>query len=75
MKKAKVQVRKQSEGHWMVWTLIEGVCKCADIHAIVEHGFLKAPKRFRVDFEGKTVGSMICHFQTAKGIASKHVSA
>lgn len=75
MTKAKVRVTKQSEGHWMVWTMDDGVCKCADIHAIEEHGFLKGPKRYRVDVAGTTVASMIDHFQTAKKIASEKISA
>lgn len=47
----------------------------ATIIKIQEFGFLAkdTPTRYRVDFKGKTIASMIGNFQTAKSIARKHL--
>lgn len=73
VKKPKLHVTKQSENHWLVWGTLRGEIHSADVVSFVEQGFLGGKTRFRVDVAGKTVASLIDHFQTAKSIAMKHV--
>lgn len=73
IKAPKVHVKKQSEDRWMVWANFPDGAKCADIVGFEDHGILKTKKRFRVDVSGRTVESMIDHFQTAKAIAIAEV--
>ncbi|MFF2531379.1 hypothetical protein ACFVS2_20965 [Brevibacillus sp. NPDC058079] len=72
-RKIKVLTKKTTENRWMSWAIVDGIVHSADIIAFEDQGFLGAKKRFRVDVAGKTVHSMIDHFQTAKSIAGKHV--
>lgn len=49
----------------------------ATIIKIREFGFLSSsvPTRYRIDVKGKTIASMIEHFQTAKSVARNHLAA
>lgn len=68
-----VKVIKEQEGKWLVWNKKTG--KMAEIVAIQDFGYLaKSHKQYRVDVEGKTVETMLDHFQTARSIAVKHVA-
>lgn len=67
-----IRLIKEYEGKWCVFNSRNG--KCADISKINEHHALKGVKpRYRVDHNGKTIGTMLENFQTARGIASRAV--
>lgn len=64
---AKVITQKNYEGNWTVFNRENG--KCADIIEIAEYGILKGKKKYRVDYRGKTIESMLTNWQKAKSIA------
>lgn len=67
-----IKLVKVNEGNWYVWNTKNN--KCADIIKIYEHNALvKSKSRYRVDFNGSTVSSMIDNFQTAKSKATNLV--
>lgn len=62
---------QENENRWMMWNKQTG--DIADIHKITEHGMLSSKTaRYRVDYNGKTVDTMI-PMVTAKAIARKLV--
>ncbi|ADO60004.1 hypothetical protein [Paenibacillus polymyxa] len=69
VQKPKLHVTKQSENHWLVWGVLKGETRSAEIISFNECGFHGSKKRYRVDVEGSTKESLIEHFQTAKAIA------
>lgn len=73
MKNPKVHVTKECEGRWTVWTQKNGLAKCADIVAFDDYFMGNVKRRFRVDVAGKTIDTLIEHFQTAKAVARKAV--
>jgi hypothetical protein len=67
-----IKLIKECEGSWCIWNTKNN--KCADIVKINEHNaYVKSKSRYRVDFKGSTISSMIDNFQTARGIATKAV--
>lgn len=67
-----IKLVKECDGNWLVCNTKNN--KCADIVKIYEHNAFKGSRaRYRVDFNGITINSMIDNFQTARGIASKAV--
>jgi hypothetical protein len=67
-----IKLIKESQDVWSVWNNRNG--KLATIISIQEFGYLATnKKKYRVDVNGKTIRSMIDHFQKAKAIATKHV--
>jgi len=63
-----IKVHKEDDARWIVYNHKSG--KTADIVKIEEYGFgVHRKNRYRVDQSGRTVKSMIDHFQTARSAA------
>lgn len=71
----KVKTINNQDGTWTVFN--PNNMTTATIIKIREFGFLSSsvPTRYRIDFQGKTIASMIGNFQTAKSVARNHLSA
>lgn len=71
MAKSRVEVYKDYEGTWTVFNRENG--ESASIVTIGEYSLLPTKTKYRVDFQGKTVDSMLTSWQKAKSIAIKCV--
>lgn len=67
----RVKVTKDYDGKWTAYNRSNG--KCAEIIRISEYSLLPTSTKYRVDVNGRTVDSMIEHFQTAKSVAIKQI--
>lgn len=67
-----IKVIKENETKWMVWNKKTG--EIADIVRIFEGGYLASKNaKYRVDYKGKTVDTMIVGWTRAKSVAMKLV--
>lgn len=67
-----VKFYKSDDTRWVAYNTKTN--KTAEVHKFNDsYGFIKNPSRYRVDVNGRTVKSMIDHFQTAKSAAIKAV--
>lgn len=67
-----IKMQKEFDGQWIVWDTTTQ--KTATIIRIDDY-FMgkKLPSRYRVDYIGKTVATMLDKFSEAKTIASRQV--
>lgn len=68
----KIKTLNNKDGSWTVFNYING--KGAKIVRINEYNLLSFKRKlYRVDYNGKTIATMLEHFQTAKKIAIEKV--
>ena len=67
----RIKTIKESDFEWTVWNRTNG--ETASIIKISEYSLLPTKTKYRVDFNGRTIASMIENFQTAKSVAYKAV--
>ena len=66
-----IKVIKECDNEWIVFNSKTG--KSATIVKFNDsYGFIQKKSQYRVDVNGRTVGTLIDNFQTAKSIANKH---